>query len=112
MSKKILISLLIIIAIASFFRLWLLNDVPGGLFPDEAANGQDALLILSGNHTPFFERGLGREALYFYLIAIPIALFGVGVWQIHVVSALIGILTVIITWFFVKKLFNTQIAFD
>lgn len=111
MSKKLLLSLLIIIVVACFFRLWLLDSVPTGLFPDEAANGEDALLILSGQHTPFFERGLGREALYFYLLAPSIALFGIGVWQIHIVSVLIGILTVIVTWFFARKLFNERIAF-
>jgi len=111
MQNKALLILLLILVIASFFRLWQLANLPGGLFPDEAANGQDALLILKGEHSPFFERGLGREALYFYLLAIPIALFGVGVWQIHIVSAFIGILTVIATWFLARKLFNTRIAF-
>jgi 4-amino-4-deoxy-L-arabinose transferase-like glycosyltransferase len=53
---------------------------------------------------------LGREALYFYLIAPVIFLFGIGVWQIHLVSALIGILTCLIFWFFIKELFNWRLA--
>lgn len=106
-----LLLLLIILAIAAFFRLWQLDKIPGGLFPDEAANGLDILLIFQGHHTPFFERGLGREALFFYLQAISVALFGIGVWQMHLVSALIGIATVIATWFLAKKLFNARVAF-
>ena len=108
--NKTIILILVVLVTASFFRIWLLNSMPAGLFPDEAANGQDALSILSGQHSPFFERGLGREALYFYLLAGSIALFGVGVWQIHLVSALIGILTVVVTWLLAKKLFNERIA--
>ena len=97
--------------LAAFFRLWQLNNYPGGLFPDEAANGLDILLIFQGQHSPFFERGLGREALFFYLQAISVALFGIGVWQLHIVSALIGIATVTTTWFLAKNLFNTKVAF-
>ncbi|MBU4298675.1 glycosyltransferase family 39 protein [Patescibacteria group bacterium] len=112
--SKILIflCLLSIIAIASFFRLWQLNSLPSGLFPDEAANGLDIVnYIFQGHHSPFFERGLGREALFFYLQAVSVALFGIGVWQLHLVSALIGILTVVATWFLAKKLFNVRVAF-
>jgi len=111
MNKKSLILLIIIILIASFFRLWILKSVPGGLFPDEAANGLDILSIFKGQHSVFFERGLGREALFFYLQAASVALFGIGVWQMHLVSALIGIFSVIALWFLAKKLFNTRVAF-
>lgn len=109
--KLTIVLILAIVVIASFFRLWQLDSLPVGLFPDEAANGQDALLILSGQHSPFFERGLGRETLYFYLLAGSIGLFGIGVWQIHIISALIGILTVIVTWLLAKRLFNERVAF-
>ncbi len=109
--KKRIIFLLVILLIAVFFRLWQLDSIPPGLHPDEAANGQDALLILEGYNSPFFEGGQGREALYHYLLAGSIGLFGIGIWQIHLVSALIGILTVIFTWFLAKKLFNRRVAF-
>ena len=109
--KKTIIFLLLILVIAGFFRLWQLGSIPPGLHPDQAANGLDALLILDGHNSPFFERGQGREALYLYLLAGSIGLFGVGIWQTHLVSALIGILTVIFTWFLAKKLFNRRVAF-
>ena len=104
--RNILI-LMIIIVIAGFFRLWQITSVPGGLFPDEAANGLDIVnYIFEGQHSPFFERGLGRESLFFYLQSVSAKIFGVGVWQMHIVSAIIGILTVITAWFFIKKLFR------
>ena len=112
MSKKYFIFFFIIIIIASFFRLWKITTIPGGLFPDEAANGLDIVeYILKGHHSPFFERGLGREALFFYLQTISVLIFGIGVWQMHLVSAIIGILTVVVTWFLAKNLFNTRVAF-
>ena len=109
--NKNLLFLLIILTIASFFRLWQLDSLPAGLFPDEAANGLDILLIFQGQHSPFFERGLGREALFFYLQALSVFLFGIGVWQMHLVSALIGIATVLTTYFLAKNLFNQRVAF-
>jgi len=108
---QIILLVIILIIVAGFFRLWQINTIPGGLFPDEAANGQDALSILNGYHSPFFERGLGREGLYFYLLAGSIYLFGIGIWQIHLVSALVGIFTVLSTFFLGKILFNQRIAF-
>jgi len=109
--NKNLLFLLIILALASFFRLWQLDSLPAGLFPDEAANGLDILLIFQGQYSPFFERGLGREALFFYLQAVSVALFGIGVLQLHLVSALIGIITVLATFFLAKNLFNQRVAF-
>jgi len=112
LKNKKLLFLIIILAVAAFFRLWQITRLPGGLFPDEAANGLDIVnYIFQGHHSPFFERGLGREALFFYLQAISVALFGIGVWQLHLVSALIGILTVAAAWFLAKNLFNERVAF-
>ena len=61
--KKEWVLLGIILAVAVFFRFYKIGSMPEGLFPDEAANGQDALSILNGDTRPFYERGLGREAL-------------------------------------------------
>ena len=86
---------LAVMAVAGWLRLYDIKHFPGGLFPDEAANGEDALLILHGDWRPFYPRGNGREGLYFYLEAASISMFGVGVWQLHVVSVVIGITTVL-----------------
>jgi len=108
--KKEFIGIILILILATFFRLYQLESLPAGLFPDEAANGEDALLILQGNHAPFFERGQGRESLYFYLLSISLSLLGTGYWQIHLVSAIIGILTVLATWLLAKELFGSKTA--
>src|SRR3989338_2240723 len=95
--------LISIVAIAAFFRFWQINSLPGGLFPDEAANGLDINLIFQGHIQPFFERGNGREALFFYFLAIPVSLFGRGVWQHHIISAGFGLAATILTYFLAKR---------
>lgn len=104
-----------VFVVAIAFRLYGITDYPPGLFPDQAANGEDALLILQGDIRPFYERNNGREAVFFYIQALFIGLFGVGVWPMFAASALVGILTVVAVycatrvWF--GKLAGTLAAF-
>lgn len=81
-------------------------DMPGGLFPDEAANGLDILSMEQGDLQPFYERGNGREALFFYMIWGVVKAFGIGVWQHHATSALVGIFATITTFFLTKELYR------
>src|SRR5438477_5603029 len=83
--------LLMILALAIFFRYWQITTMPAGLFPDEAANGLDINNIFHGQIQPFYERGNGREALFFYFLAASVALFGRGPWQHHIISAGFGV---------------------
>jgi len=99
-----------ILLLAAFFRFWQIGNLPGGLFPDEAANGLDVNSILSGKLQPFYERGNGREALFFYMIAFVVMFFGRGPWQHHVVSAGVGFLEVFVTYFLVKRMFGKRAA--
>lgn len=107
---KALLALITVLSIAVFFRFWQIKALPGGLFPDEAANGLDVNSILKGDRSPFFERGNGREGLFFYLLAASVEFFGRGPWQHHIVSASIGVLEVLVVFLLTKRLFNLQIA--
>jgi len=107
---KTFFALGLILAIAAFFRLWQIHSLPGGLFPDEAANGLDVNSILHGDRSPFFERGNGREGLFFYLLAVSVEFFGRGPWQHHIVSALIGIAEVLAAFFLTRRVFGFKIA--
>lgn len=102
--------LLLILLIALMFRFWQIGSLPGGLFPDEAANGLDVNLILKGDLQPFYERGNGREALFFYLLALSVALFGRGPWQHHIVSAGLGFIEVVATYLLAKRLFGKNVG--
>lgn len=109
MDKKTWITGLILVAIvalAATFRFYDIQNYPPGLFPDEAANGEDVLLILKGDVRPFYERGNGREALFFYLQALLVKMFGIGVWPMHAASALVGTTTVAAVYFATRPWFG------
>ncbi len=93
-----------IIIIAIFFRFYLINQMPGGLFPDMAANGLDVGLMQQGQLQPFYARGNGREALFFYIEWGSVALFGKGVWQFSIVAAIMGVFAVIMCYFVTYRL--------
>jgi predicted membrane-bound mannosyltransferase len=60
-AKKEIVFLLVILAIASFFRLWKLDSIPPGLYPDVAINGNDALDSLkTGTFKVFYPENNGR----------------------------------------------------
>ena len=101
--RKVLIFLLVIIAIAAFFRLWQLDLIPPGLYPDEAINGNEAI---SNPGKIFYPENNGREGLFINLIAGSFSIFGISVWSIRIISALIGILTVLGLYLLTKELFN------
>lgn len=97
-----------VILLALFFRFFQIAASPGGLYPDEAAEGLDAHLIQQGHWQPFYERGNGREGLFYYIIALVITLFGTGVAQLHATSAGIGFLAVIVCFLLARELFSLE----
>ncbi len=98
--------LVLILAAAIFFRFYQIKAMPGGLFPDEAANGLDINLMQQGQLQPFYERGNGREALFFYMLWGSVEVFGKGAWQHHIISALIGVLAVLGCYLVTRQLFS------
>jgi hypothetical protein len=94
-----------VLALAVFFRFHLILEMPGGLFPDEAANGLDAYSIQQGHWQPFYERNNGREALFIYLLWAGHALLGTGPWQLHAVSAAVGVFSTIACFLVARELF-------
>ena len=103
--------LLLILTIAVFFRFYQLNSIPSGLWPDEAANGVDALKALdSSDFRIFYPANNGREGLFINLQAISISLFGATPFALRLVSAIIGTLTVLGLYLLAKQLFNRRIA--
>ncbi len=107
MRLRYLFALLLVLLVGAFFRFHLLHELPGGLFPDEAANGLDVLSMQRGDVQPFYERGNGREALFFYLLWGNVELFGKGPWQHHAVSAGVGLLAVLLCFAVTRRLLAT-----
>jgi len=102
--------LLIILIIASFFRLYNLSgtdSVPPGLYPDEAMNGNNASEALdTGNFKMFYPENGGREGLFINIQAMSIKVFGNEPWALRLPSAIFGILTVLGIYLLGAALFN------
>jgi hypothetical protein len=95
------------LAIAAFFRFYKLSEVPPGLYPDVAINGNDAAAALANhNFRVFYPENNGREGLFINAIAISFAFFGISVWSIKIVAAIIGFLTVLGLYLMIKELFR------
>lgn len=104
--KKEIILLLLILTIASFFRLWHLNSIPPGLYPDVAMNGNNAIEAMkTGDYKIFYPENNGREGLFINLQALSLKIFGIHIWSLKIVAALIGILTVLGLYLLTKELF-------
>lgn len=109
--KTELVIFLIILFLASFFRLYRINTIPPGLWPDEAANGVDALKALdTGDFRIFYPNNNGREGLFINLQAASVNIFGVNPWALRTVSAIIGILTIVGFYLLTRYIFNWRTA--
>jgi len=101
-----LILLLLILALAFFFRFWQLDSTPPGLYPDEAIHGNNALeSIETGDYKVFYPENNGREGLFINLIALSFRIFGPHIWTIRLFSAIFGFLTVLGLYLLTKQLF-------
>jgi hypothetical protein len=86
-------------------RFWALQSQPGGLYPDEAAEGISAqnLLTIPGYHPVFFNSDGGREALYAYIVAAVFKFFGSTVLTLRGTAAAVGVAGVIATYVAVRR---------
>ena len=110
--------IIVIIGIASGFRLTALSNIPNGFYCDEASTGYDAYSLLRtgrdqwGEYWPLFARTFGAydEALYRYLVVPCIHFFGLNEFAVRLPAALTGILTVLVFYLLVKECFNRKTA--
>lgn len=109
MTRTQKVFLLGIVLLAIFFRFYHISTMPGGLFPDEAANGLDINLMQQGQLQPFYERGNGREALFFYVEWASVTVFGKTPLAFHFTSAIVGLLATILCFLAARRLFSIGI---
>ena len=115
MNKKVIILLIFIIILAAFFRLYQITQIPPGLYPDEAMNGDNALEALTTNHFKvFYPENNGREGLFMNIQAIflkylmPLENGSTAAWMLRLPSALFGIFTVLGLFFLTRELLATD----
>lgn len=116
--KQSRLYLLLILVVALFLRLILLDKIPNGFFTDEASNGYDAYSLLStgkdrfGEEFPLFLRGQGgfRAATYSYL-AIPfVKIFGLNEFATRLPACVLGILTIVFIYYLMEEIADKKIA--
>lgn len=109
--------LLLIVLVAAGLRFYKLGSIPPGLYPDEAANGQDVIRILE-NHDfkAIYDTNGPREALFIYLQALAvwlgktfnIAALNFTTLSLRIAPAFIGTLTVWAIYLFGKEMFKSK----
>jgi len=128
--RVVYVTLLFVLILAAFFRFWKLDELPPGLYHDEAYNGLDALSLLQGKTFPlfyegweiyaadahagrvpqqtrlpiFFEGNYGREPLHIYLMALSISVLGATPFAVRAVPAAAGVLAVLTTFLATRAL--------
>ncbi len=109
--RKELILLAIISAIGAFLRLYQLQSIPFGLFFDEATNGLDAVRVIQQRVYPVYFRTLnGRGTLFIYLLALSFKLLGVSILAMRLVTAVLGVLTILAFYFLFRQLFGPELG--
>ena len=102
--------LVLVLGVALFLRTYQLDSVPPGLAHDEATNGLDTFDVLQGQTPILFERNNGREPLFIYLQAISVYLLGNSAYALRIVSAAIGVLTVLATYLVAREWFSYRVG--
>lgn len=98
-----------ITALAVLVRCWRLTVLPPGYWYDEAHKSLAALEILRGLQAPIYVTdGLGLEAGYFWLLAGWFRFFGPSYYGSRVLSALMGAVTVPLTFWAAQTLYRSH----
>ena len=111
--------LLIIVLLGAFLRFYQLGEVPSGVYVDEAALGYNAYAISEtsrdeyGHFMPIFLRSFSAfsSPLYVYLSAISVSLLDLSAFSIRLLSALSGILTIVVIFVIIEKILKYKSKF-
>jgi len=104
------VTITLILLLAAVLRFWMLGKVPPGLFHDEVINWLIARDILAGHHAVYFTAGYGREALYQYVLAVTVALFGNHWLGLRYASVTFGMLGLATTYVLIRRLLGARTA--
>jgi 4-amino-4-deoxy-L-arabinose transferase-like glycosyltransferase len=98
------------VAVGALLRLQQLEVIPADIGWDLPYNFADALAILRGEYHIFFPANLGREGMFFYMIALVARLAPLSHFSIKLTSALVGILTIPALYLAARRLFPESVA--
>lgn len=88
------VALIAAVLVGASLRLYQLREFPADLGWDLPYNYFDARRVLRGEHLIFFPDNMGREGMFFYLIAAVSKLSKLSAYTLRLTSALVGIATI------------------
>ena len=101
----------IVVLVSFALRYGNLTQIPYVLAGDEANMGQEAVRILNGELTnPFITGWFSHPTLYFFILALPIKVFGQGILGVRFLSPFIGALTVLAVYFLARQAWGRTVA--
>src|SRR3990167_6730277 len=108
--------LILILLLASFLRLYQIDQVPPALSWDEASIGYDAYSILKtgkdqcGEIFPLAFKSFGeyKYPFHIYASAVSIYFFGLNEFAVRFPSALFGVINIFLLYLLTWKLFKNQ----
>jgi 4-amino-4-deoxy-L-arabinose transferase-like glycosyltransferase len=107
--RREIVLLALVMGVAALLRLAALDRFPPGLYYDEAADAVDAVNTLkTGQWLAFYDTQAGKEAIWIWLQAATFALAGVGILQIRLTAAVVGLLTVLAVWWAAREIFSAD----
>lgn len=101
---RIIFFLSLVLLVAGFLRLYQLDKIPPGLYPDEAMYANNA--FTSPGHV-FYADNNGREGLFINIVSLSFKVLGVSPFSLRLVSAIIGILTVFGLFLLSREIFSS-----
>jgi len=101
--------LFLILSLGLFLRVYNIENAPPGIYPDEAANGEDALRAnQNGNYQWFYTTNQGREGFFMNLIALCFKFFGANIFTLKFPAIFFSTLTILGTYLLTKELFRKE----
>ena len=108
----------LILFISCFIRLFALGDIPAGIHQDEALIGYNAFTLLMtgadswGIHAPVYLMGWGSgtSILYVLLTKLCFYLYGVNVWALRLIQAVMGCVSCYVFYKLLRLFYSQQIA--
>jgi hypothetical protein len=104
--RRTLLALIVIMVVATFFRLYELGTVPSEMTSDHVEKILDAQRILNGQTQVFFPNNGGREPFHFYMMAAFSQLPGLGMnfFTLKLLTVLEGLISIPLLWWLGRAL--------
>ncbi|MGH7790480.1 MAG: glycosyltransferase family 39 protein, partial [Candidatus Binatia bacterium] len=112
--------LAVALVFAAGLRLYALDDVPAGLYCDEAGNGYNAYALgtagidENGTSWPLYVWSFGtayKNPAFIYGAILPVKLFGLSAFSVRLTAALFGFGTVVAMFLLGRALFGYWVGF-